>query len=99
MINVYFLKNHGDHKTGDQAYIARAVASGLVLGGICECYTDHMDRVAAEAEKEAERERLKPKPPPPKPIPPAAPKPKARRKKRVVKKTNNNSKKRELTNG
>jgi len=97
MINVYFLKNHGDHKTGDQAYIARAVASGLVLGGTCEVYTDHMDRLAAEAEAEAERERLKPKPPP---APTPAPQPKAKRKKRVAKKTNNQlNTERKLTNG
>lgn len=97
MINVFFLKDSGGHKVGDQAFIPRAVASGLILGGVCECYSDHLDRVTAEAEAEVEKEALKPKP---KPQPPAPkPEPKPQRKKRAEKKTKSTLTTKELKNG
>ena len=42
MINVFFLKDHEDHKKGDQAHIERVKAIGLLLDGTVETNTAHM---------------------------------------------------------
>jgi len=69
MINVFFLKNHGNYVEGEQGFIERAEASGLILDGTCEVFTTRLDRMAQEAQEAQDKKekaekalKLKPKP-------------------------------------
>ncbi len=66
MINIFFLKDYEERKKGtteilkynkgDQAFIERQKASELILDGIVEPYTEHIERVGIKPDPETEKE-------------------------------------------
>jgi len=59
MINVFFLKDHEDHRKGDQAHIERVKAIGLLLDGTVETYTAHMERIGNKPDEPEKPKRKK----------------------------------------
>ena len=59
MINVFFLKDHEDHKKGDQAHIERVKAIDLLLDGTVETYTAHVDRMNKPEPKKPKQKQIK----------------------------------------
>ncbi|HDZ14389.1 hypothetical protein LCGC14_0993620 [marine sediment metagenome] len=52
MINVYFLKDYGEHKKGDWALIGREETTVLHFNRTVETYTEHMARMSIKSEPE-----------------------------------------------
>ena len=59
MINVFFLKDHEDHRKGDQAHIERVKAIGLLLDGTVETNTAHIERIDNKPDESEKPKRKK----------------------------------------